>query len=188
MKQRTIYSIMTAGGVIGVVAAFLQTLEKLVLIQNKDALLPCNFNSVFNCSTVLNAWQSSVFGFPNSIMCMALFVIFATTALVGAVGGMLPAKFRLGVQALTLFTLGFALWFLWQSTFEIGALCIFCIFCFGGLLILNWGWTRLNADMLPIGERGRQFVKKAIASGWDTFAWVALGAIVGLTMAARFML
>ncbi|HSE61894.1 MAG TPA: vitamin K epoxide reductase family protein [Candidatus Saccharimonadales bacterium] len=188
MKQRTIYSIMVAGGVVGVVAAFLQTLEKLVLLQNKDAVLPCNFNSVFNCSTVLNAWQSSVFGFPNSIMCMALFVIFATTAFVGAVGGTLPGKLRLSIQALVLFTLGFALWFLWQSTFEIGALCIFCIFCFGGLLLLNWGWLRLNASILPIGERGREFVQKVIVAGWDTLAWAALGALVGLTMAARFML
>jgi uncharacterized membrane protein len=188
MKQNTIYKVMLGGGVIGVVASFLQTLEKLVLIQNKDAILPCNFNSIFNCSTVLNAWQSSLFGFPNSIMCMALFVIFSSVALVGAFGGTISLGVRLSIHGLSLFTLGFALWFLWQSTYVIGALCIFCLFCFAGLLMLNWGWLRLNANDLPIGERGRATIKRWIASGMDTFIWVALATVVAAAMLLQFSL
>jgi uncharacterized membrane protein len=186
MKQSTIYRIMTAGGVIGVVAAFLQTLEKIVLLGDKNATLPCNFNSVFNCSTVLNAWQSSVFGFPNSIMCMALFVIFSSIALVGAAGGVVSRGVRLSIQGLSLFTLGFALWFLWQSTYVIGALCIFCIFCFAGLLMINWGWMRINAKDLPVGEEARAVIGRLIASGTDTFVWVLLAVVVGLAMLLQF--
>ena len=179
---------MLAGGVTGVVASFLQTLEKLVLIENKDAILQCNFNSIFNCSTVLNAWQSSLFGFPNSIMCMALFVIFSSVAMVGAFGGLVSRGVRLGVHGLTLFTLCFALWFLWQSTYVIGALCIFCIFCFGGLLVLNWGWLRQNSNDLPIGEQGRNVVKRWIASGIDTFIWASVAVVVVAAMVIRFSL
>jgi uncharacterized membrane protein len=186
MKQRTIYTIMTAGGGIGMIAAFLQTLEKLTLLKNKDAVLACNINSVFSCSNVLNAWQSSVFGFPNSIMCLTLFTIFTSIALAGAVGGKLTRGLRLGIQSLSLFTLGFALWFLWESTYKIGALCIFCLFCFTGLLLVNWGWLRLNAADLPVGERGRAYVKRAIESGGDIFAWILLAMTVAFAMAIRF--
>lgn len=186
MKQRTIYGIMTAGGAIGMVAAFLQTLEKLTLLKNANADLSCNLSSVFSCSNVLNAPQSSVFGFPNSIMCMALFTIFFMAALVGVTGGKVVRGLRLAVQGLSLFTLGFALWFLWQSTYRINALCVFCIFCFAGLLMVNWGWLRLNAADLPLGERARAFVAREVRSGGDILAWFLLAALVAFAMALRF--
>ncbi|HSD55904.1 MAG TPA: vitamin K epoxide reductase family protein [Candidatus Saccharimonadales bacterium] len=186
MKQRTGYITMLTGGIIGMIAAFLQTTEKIALLKNKDAILACDLNSVFSCTNVLNAWQSAVFGFPNSLMCMALFTIFASIALVGVSGGAMPRKLRLGIQGLSLFTLGFALWFLAQSIYVINALCILCIFCFVGLLLVNWSWLRINADDLPVGERGRAFVKRRIKSGADTFAWTLLGLGVAFAMIMRF--
>jgi uncharacterized membrane protein len=177
---------MTAGGIIGMVAAFLQTTEKIALLKNKDAILACDLSSVFNCTSVLNAWQSAVFGFPNSLMCMALFTIFASMALVGLTGGSLPRKLRLGIQVLTLCTLGFAIWFLTQSIYIINSLCILCIFCFVGLLLVNWGWLRLNAADLPIGERGRAFVKRRIATGADVFVWTLLALAMAFAMVLRF--
>ena len=177
---------MTTGGIIGVAAAFLQTTEKIALLKNKDAVLACDLSSVFSCTNVLNAWQSAVFGFPNSLMCLTLFTIFATIALVGLSGGNLPRRLRLGIQALSLFTLGFALWFLAQSIYVIGSLCILCIFCFAGLLLVNWGWLRLNAHDLPIGEQGRALVGRVIANGGDIFGWCVLAAVVAFAMLLRF--
>lgn len=178
---------MLAGGIVGVAAAFLQTTEKIALLKNSDAVLACDLNSVFSCTNVLNAWQSSVFGFPNSLMCMLLFTIFASIALVGVSGGTLSRKLRLGIQALSLLTLCFALWFLAQSIYAINALCILCIFCFAGLLLVNWSWLRLNAADVPIGERGRALLKRYIASGGDAFVWVLLGLVVALAMILRFV-
>ncbi|HSE29729.1 MAG TPA: vitamin K epoxide reductase family protein [Candidatus Saccharimonadales bacterium] len=186
IKPRTIYGIMTTGGVIGAIAAFLQTTEKIQLLKNKDAILACDLGSIFSCSDVLSAWQSSVFGFPNSLMCMTLFTIFAATALVGLSGGVLPKKLRLSIHALSLFTLGFALWFLTQSIYVINALCILCIFCFVGLLLVNWSWLRLNAADLPIGERGRALIKRLVARDIDTLAWILLTLAMALAMFTRF--
>lgn len=185
-KQRILYGAMLAGSVVGIAAAFLQTTEKIALLKNNDVILACNMNSVFNCSSVLNAWQSSVFGFPNSLMCMALFTIFASTALVGVSGGLLPRKLRLSIQGISLFTLMFALWFLTQSIYVINSLCILCIFCFGGLLLVNWAWLRVNAVDLPIGEAGRVFLRRCIASGTDVFMWILLGLAVAFAMVLEF--
>lgn len=186
MNKRIVYGLMTGGGTIGLVAAFLQIIEKIQLLKYADKPLVCDLNSIFSCSSVLNAWQSSVFGFPNSLMCMVFFTIFATVGLAGLSGATLPRAFRLGVHALSLFVLAFALWFLSQSVYVIGALCILCIFCFGGLLFVNWAWLRLNAGDLPIGSRGRELVARLIKSGMDTFIWVVLATIVGLAMFVRF--
>lgn len=175
-----------AGGVIGIAAAFIQVLEKLTLLENKNIPLTCDLNSVFNCSNVLSAWQSSVFGFPNSVMCMILFTIFTAIALVGAAGGKLTRGLRLGIQALSLGTLGFALWFLGQSIYSIGSLCILCLFCSTGLLLINWGWLRLNAEDLPIGQRGRVMLTRGITQGVDIIAWFLLAVAVAFAMIVQF--
>jgi uncharacterized membrane protein len=186
VNKRLIYCTMIGGGITGMAASFLQTTEKMTLLKNKDAILACDLNSVFSCTNVLNAWQSSLFGFPNSLMCMTLFTIFTSIALAGVSGGTLPRKLRLSIQGLSLFTLLFALWFLTQSIYVINALCILCIFCFSGLLLINWGWLRLNAADLPIGERGRAFVERRIKTGADIFMWILLALAVAFAMSMRF--
>jgi hypothetical protein len=78
------------------------------------------------------------------------------------------------------------LWFLWQSVYAIGALCILCLFCFAGLLLVNWAWVRVNAHDLPIGNRGRAILGQVIQSNIDTFAWALLAALVALAMLLSF--
>ncbi len=177
---------MTAGGVIGTLAAFLQTIEKVDLLENSDKALACDLNSVFSCTNVLNAWQSSVFGFPNSLMCMGFFVIFATVGVAGLAGATLTRKFRLGVQLLALFVLAFALWFMQQSIFSIGALCILCMFCIGGLLLVNWSLLRINAAELPLKAQGKKFVERMIKLGADTFIWVLIALVLAFIMVIKF--
>lgn len=186
MNKRAIYGVMTGGGAIGLIAAFLQILEKIQLLKYTGKALVCDLNSVFSCSNVLNAWQSSVFGFPNSLMCMVFFTTFAVAGLAGLSGASLPRGFRLGIHALSLFVLGFALWFLWQSIYAIGALCILCIFCFAGLLLVNWAWLRINAADVPIGKRGRAALARLITIGADIFVWILLAVLVGFAMLLRF--
>ncbi len=183
MKHRTLYTALVAGTAIGLVASFLQLLEKLVLLKNSGATLSCNLSSVFSCTNVLNAWQSSVFGFPNSLLCVVLFAFILGIGLVGLTGGTLGRGVRLAVQGLSLFFLGFGLWFLWQSTFVIHAICIYCLFCFGALFLINGSILRLNAADLPFGRRRMQ---QAIENGVDIIGWVALVAIVAAAMILQF--
>lgn len=167
-------------------AAVLQITEKIALLKNKEALLTCDLNSVFSCSNVLNAWQSSVFGFPNSIMCLILFTTFTTSAVVGLTGGRLSRNYRIGAQALSLMTVGFALWFLSQSVYVINALCVLCIFCFVGLLFINWSWLRMNVTDLPVGEKARGVLTRAVEHGADTFIWILIALAVFFAMIIRF--
>lgn len=161
----------------------LLVIKKLIL---KDTILACDLNAVFSCSTVLSAWQSSVFGFPNSVMCLVLFTVFAAIALAGAAGAVLPKGLRLGIQALSLGTLGFGLWFIEQSIFSIGSLCVLCTFCIGGLLVVNWGWLRINNADLPFGARMIAAVQRAIAKDVDILVWVAIAVIIAAVMIVRF--
>lgn len=183
MNKRTLYAVMAGGAGMGLVASFLQMLEKLTLLGNSHAVLACNINSVFSCSNVLNAWQSSVFGFPNALLSIVFFAVVLGVGLVGLSGGTVTRPLRLTMQGLSLFFLIFGLWFLQQSTFRVGSLCIFCSFNFAGLVVVNFAWLRLNAPDLPIPQRCYKRLQRGIASGADIFGWILLVLIVAFTMA-----
>lgn len=187
MKKQPLYIVITIGASAGLIASFLQTLEKLTLLKQVNATpLVCDLNSVFSCTNVLNAWQSSVFGFPNSLMCIVFFTLALGIGLAGATGGVVARSLRLALQGISLFFLCFGLWFLGQSTYVIGSLCIFCIFCFAGLLLINAAWLRLNAWDLPLGDRINKILARAINRDVDLVAWFVLGAAVALAMMGRF--
>lgn len=187
IQSRTVYGIMAAGGLVGTIASSIQLIDKMALLQNKDVALSCNLNSVFSCSTVLDTWQSSVFGLPNSMISLVFFVFFGAIALVGLSGGSLSRKLRLWNQGLAVFMLGFALWFLLQSTYVISSLCILCMFSFTGLLLINWGWLRLNVGDLPVSKKTRKVLVGWTEKGTDTFIWILIAVVLGLLMVQHFI-
>lgn len=180
------YLVLTIGGALGLVAAFLQTIEKLVLIENKGAALPCNINDVFSCSTVLNAPQSSLFGFPNSLICMTIFTAFVVVGLLGATGSRLTRRALYVTQGLAVFMLLFALWFLYTSTFVIGAICIFCLICFAGLLLINGALHRLNFSAPKGNGRVGEFLQMTTARHFDLLAWLVLGMLLTVAIVYKF--
>lgn len=181
------FLILTIGAGIGLIAAFLQTIEKLVLLQNKDAVLPCNISSIFNCSTVLNAPQSSLFGFPNSLICIVIFTLLMSVGIVGLTKSRLTRKTLYGIQALALFMLTFALWFLFTSTYVIGSICLFCLVCFTGLLLLNGALWRLNFSGNSAKGKLRIF-ERMTEQGLDILLWVSLAILVLFIIIQRFYL
>ena len=186
-RDRLRFLILTIGATIGLVAAFLQTIEKLVLLENKDAVLPCNLNDIFNCSTVLSAPQSSLFGFPNSLICIMIFTFLLTVGLVGMTKSRMTRKFLFGVQALAFFMLLFALWFLFTSTYVIGAICIFCLVCFSGLLLINGALWRLNfSSDLERGGRLSRFFQKMTEKNFDLVLWLSLAVLIAASIIQRF--
>lgn len=174
--------LLSIGAGIGLLASFLQTLEKLALLDNKNAQLVCDINSAFSCSTVLSAPQSSLFGFPNSLICIIVFTTFLVTGLVGLTGGSVGKGMKKVLLGLAIFMLLFALWFLYTSTFVIGSICIFCLFCFSGLLLVNDAIWHLAID----GVQLPQWLRSATAKHFDIVLLVILAMVVICMVAIRF--
>lgn len=177
---------MFTGGIIGLAASFLETIEYQEILKNAHAQLVCNLNSVFSCGNVLNSWQSKIFGFPNSMLCMVFFTLMFSSSLVGLTGGKIAPRLRLWLHGLASFFLGFAFWFMWESTFRIHALCILCLFCLAGLFMINWAWLRTNVDVLPLNVHRRAQLEAFIMQGADTFAWLLLAILVAFIMFLKF--
>jgi uncharacterized membrane protein len=178
MKQRWLAGILTAGAGIGFVASFLEILEYISLIKHPHAALACDLNSVFSCSNVLTKWQSSVFGFPNPVMCLIFFTFMLTLGLTVLAGTQLPRILRLSAHGISLFFLVFGLWYLEQNTFSIGALCILCLFCYGGLIAINASLLRME-EGAPLKQLTRR--------GADIFGWLLFAALITFVMAIKFI-
>ncbi|MEX0881576.1 MAG: vitamin K epoxide reductase family protein [Candidatus Saccharimonadales bacterium] len=185
-SAKKLYAIMSFGAAMGFIASFWQTLEKLTLLKNSDAILSCNLSSVLNCSNVLNAPQSSVFGFPNSLAAVIFFAFILSVGLLGLTGSVLNSRLRLTYQALSLFFVGFSLWYFWQSIFNIGVVCIFCIFNFSGLLLINGAWLRLNYKDYGLNKKTVAAVERWVNKGTDIFFWSLIALLITLWAIIKF--
>lgn len=170
---------MAGAATMGLLAAFWQMMEKIAILKNSKIALSCNFNDVFSCSSVLNAPQSSVFGPPNSLIGIIMFTFFLAIAVAGLTGSRLANRLALAVQGLAVFMMGFTLWFLFQSTYRIQAICIFCLFIGTAVVIINAVMLRHNAKFVPR-------LKKLTARGADLFGWSLLWLAVAFAMALKF--
>lgn len=175
--------ILLVAGAMGVFGTFVQTLEKIRILENPGVVLWCDRGSSLSCTSVLKAWQSSALGVPNSMVGLVVFAFFLTAG-VALVLRSAPSVAFLGVvQFFALFMLGFTLWYLWQTTFVIGSLCVYCILNGSAVVVANLAAPRLlvAAGRLQ-GEGAAGFVRRAVEDGADTWFWLALWAGVAVTM------
>jgi len=127
LKFENVYKwVLVIGGIIGLIAASILTIEKLHLAANPSYVPSCSLSPVVACSPVMSSWQASTFKFPNMIIGIAGF------AMVWAVGMMLFAGaknlkkwFWWCFQAGTTFGLGFIAWLMYSSIYNIQKLCIY---------------------------------------------------------------
>ena len=83
------------------------------------------------------------------------------------------------------FMAAFTVWFLAQTAFVIGAVCLYCLVIGTMVLLVNLAWWR-------IGERlgylsGNRFLDGAswlVRGGTDIVLWVGLGVVVAAMMVA----
>jgi hypothetical protein len=57
--------LLTGGGLIGLLSAFVLMVEKIEVLKNPDYVPSCNINPILACGSVINTPQASVFGFPK---------------------------------------------------------------------------------------------------------------------------
>ncbi|MBP9827023.1 hypothetical protein KBC99_00920 [Candidatus Saccharibacteria bacterium] len=181
------WQLLAGGSALGLVSAFLQVIERMRFADAPAEKLFCDINAVINCNTVFQAWQSSVFGFSNAIMILAIFAIIFGLSLAGLTGSKLKRGLRLAGQAVMLFFLGFGSWYMWQSTYVINALCIFCIFNYAAVIITNLAWLRINARDLPIPDEYRLRIVQLTNKKFDIIFWILWAAFVKIMILMHFL-
>jgi uncharacterized membrane protein len=114
-------------GVVGLVASFTLTIEKIELLINPEFVPSCNFNPVLSCGSIITTDQASVFGFPNPLIGMIAFTVAVVTGVLALAGVALPRWYWAGLAAGSALGAVFVHWLIFQSLYRIGALCPYCM-------------------------------------------------------------
>ncbi|MCF3964281.1 vitamin K epoxide reductase family protein [Streptomyces fuscigenes] len=141
----------------GLLAAWVITLDEFALLKDPGFKPGCSLNPVVSCGSVMKSAQASVFGFPNPMLGLATYPVVIAVGMGVLAGARHRRWFWLGLNAGTLFGVGFCSWLQVQSLYEINALCLWCCLAWTGTTLAFCYTTvhnvRLGVIPAPAGLR-----------------------------------
>ncbi|MFD3916301.1 vitamin K epoxide reductase family protein [Streptomyces sp. NPDC058603] len=164
--SRAFALLLVITGAAGLLAAWVITLDKFKLLEDPAFTPGCSLNPVVSCGNIMKSDQASAFGFPNPMLGL---VTYAVVIFIG-VGLLAGARYRnwfwLGLNAGTLFGVGFCTWLQYQSLYTINSLCLWCCLAWVATILMFWYVTSHNIreGVLPAPSWLRGFLGE--------FTWV----------------
>ncbi|MFE2106282.1 vitamin K epoxide reductase family protein [Kitasatospora sp. NPDC059463] len=183
---RTFSLFVLLAALIGLAASAVLTFDKLRILEDPSYIPSCNLNPVISCGSVMRTDQAEVFGFPNPLLGLAAFGALAAVGAGLLAGAAYRRWFWLGLQAGTLFGVGFVHWLIDQALYDIGALCPYCMVVWATVVPLFWYTTlhNLRSGVIPVGPRLRPVVREAARYHWALpVLWAA---VIALLILNRF--
>lgn len=133
--------LLIASGVVGMIASFVLTWDKLEFLKNPGFVPNCDLNPVLSCGSVMVSDQANAFGFPNPWIGLAGFSILITIGMAMLAGATFKRWFWIGLEIGLALGLVFALWLLYESIYSINALCPYCLAVDVALITVLWYTT-----------------------------------------------
>ncbi|MDQ3156337.1 MAG: vitamin K epoxide reductase family protein [Actinomycetota bacterium] len=158
-SPRGLGALLTGGGVVGLMAAFVLTHDKLELLKNPDFVPSCNISAVLNCTNIMKSDQAGVFGFPNPLLGLIGFAVVITLGVLLMAKVDFPEWVWAGLQAGVLFGVGFVTWLQYQSLYEISALCPWCMLVWAVTIPIFLYVTLRNLRAWIPGNRFVEFLR-----------------------------
>lgn len=188
LTSRTPARLLVVTGAIGLVAAFVLSVDKVQQLQDtiagKDSTFACDFSVWVSCSNVMASPQSAAFGFPNSFIGVVGFSVVLTLGVVALAGLALPNWMWTGLQLGTIFGIGFVIWLQVQSIYVIGALCPYCMVVWAAMIPLFVAVTAESLRRFAGGSGLARFV-----SNWTVLIialwYIAVAAAIWFKFGAR---
>lgn len=178
-SRQWIYGTMLFSACLSLLAAFVLSVDAVILAGDKNAALTCNINSVISCGKVGVSWQAQVFGFPNAFLGLIFEPIVITIALAGLGKVRFPRWFMFAAQCIYTIAIGFAYWLFSQSMFVIGSLCPWCLLVTLSTTLVFMTLLHANVlqDNLFLSRRAQRRaleLTKADVDVYLTAAWLVL--------------
>lgn len=166
---------LIVASVVGWWAAFQLTLDKIIQLENPDAVLGCNISVMIQCGKNLDSWQGEVFGFPNPIIGLTGWMAPMVVGVALLAGARFPRWFWGAFGAGVTFAFGFVCWLIGQSLYapNLGVLCPWCM--------LTWAVTipTFFATVLHLFRNGTFSSSPTMkARAARLMAWVPLATIL----------
>ncbi len=179
-EQHTgLFVLMLVAGIGGLIPAFVLTIEKFRLLENPNIVLSCSINLVLNCANVMQTWQASLFGFPNSLIGVAGFAVVITVAVGYLAGARMKRWYWLTAQICYFLGAVFAYWLFFNSVYVIQVLCPWCLVVtfFTTLLLATMTHYNLQENNFGLSKRTHTNAKRLLDSGMlhlVTAIWIVI--------------
>ena len=173
------FGFMLLGGIAALVAAFVLTLDKFKVLEDPNAVLSCSMNIVLNCSTVMETWQSHLFGFPNMLISLMAFPVLIAIAVLGLSGVKLPHWFLISSIVALFLGFLFSYWLFFESVYVIQVLCPWCLVVTTSMTIMLASYLHFNLkeNTFKLKEALNTKVQYFLKSGFYqmiVLVWIAL--------------
>jgi uncharacterized membrane protein len=177
-------------GALGELASFVLSVDKVQQLQDKidgNEFTPvCDLSAWVSCSGVMASRQSEAFGFPNSFIGVLGFAVVLTLGVVWLSGGPVRGWIWTGLQAGTVFGIGFVTWLQFQTIYRIGALCPYCMVVWAVMIPLFVGVTAHSLRRMAPEAAFTRFV-----ANWTTLIvalwYVAIAAAIWFEFGTRVL-
>jgi uncharacterized membrane protein len=179
------YIEMLIGSALGLVAAFVLSVDAIELARNPAASFSCDISAKVSCSTVGLSWQASLLGFPNAFLGLMTEPVVITLAVAALAGVRFPRWFMLAAQAVYSIGFVFAFWLFYQAYFNIGALCPWCMLVTATTTLVFVSMTRINIldNNLGLPDRIHERLSGWLRMGADlAFTVILLAIIAGMVI------
>jgi uncharacterized membrane protein len=141
-KQPVLTAILLiVAGAIGFYGSFKLVVEKYDLLEHPKQALGCDINPFVSCSTVIDSWQSHLFGFPNPILGVAGFVAPIAVGVSILAGARFARWYWIAFNSGLFRAWVFVTWLFTQTVFSIGALCPWCMLVWSVTIPMFWVFT-----------------------------------------------
>ncbi|NLE80887.1 MAG: vitamin K epoxide reductase family protein [Rhodococcus sp.] len=141
---RSLPWVLLIGGIVGLIASFVLTVEKFSVAADATYRPSCSINQVLDCGSVMSTEQASVFGFPNPLLGIAGFALVAATGAGLLAGARFTRWYWLALQIGVTAAVVFVHWLIVQSLYVIGALCPYCMIVWAVTFPIFWYVTLRN--------------------------------------------
>lgn len=118
---------LVVSSVVGFLASFELSVDKVRLLENPSAKLSCDFNPFFSCGSVMAFEQSQIFGFPNQFLGIAAFVFPLLLGVLLISRTRIPGWVMVGLNIGLLAGTVLVMYLYYSSIFVIGIGCPWCI-------------------------------------------------------------
>ena len=136
--------ILLIGGLGGLFASFMLSLEKFEALKNPHYVPVCNLNPILNCGTVASSDQAFAFGFYNPFLGLVAYSAVVTVGASLLAGAKFRRWFWVLLEAGLLFGVLFITWLQFETLYRIGALCLFCMVAWAVTIPVFWYATLYN--------------------------------------------
>jgi len=144
-------------GIVGEIAAFALTLEKLHALANPGEAASCDFSVLYQCTANLDSPQGSIFGFPNPLIGLIGWMAPIVVGVSLLAGARFPrwywAVFNLGMAG----AMALVVYLISQSIYapNLGTLCPWCMVTWSVTIPSFWAVTFRNIGAGVFGNAPR---------------------------------